>query len=133
MTSLQRSAAICGALLALPIAAILAFRARDDVQSASYESRATEPAPVPVALVEQPAVSELARKATPAVAPAVPVAARLPTAPSPEQVRDYAVGADEHHGKPELAASDPAGVERPLRLELKAFSRATEDPQGEEP
>ena len=132
MTTLQRSAAVCGALLALPIAAVVAFRARDDVQPASYESHATAPAPEPAFPVEGPTVSEPGRKAILA-APAEPIAARLPAAPSPEQVRDYPVGADEHHVKTEVAGSDPAGVERPVRLELKAASRTTEDSQAEEP
>lgn len=117
--------------MALPIAAILAFRARDEIQPARDESHATSPAPEAALPIERPTVSSPARKAILA-APAEPVAARLPVAPSPEQVRDYAIGADEHREKSAVASSDPAGVERPVRLELKA-GRITEDSQSEEP
>ncbi len=86
----------------------------------------------PARPAEQPVVSEPARQATRA-APALPVAARAPVAPLPEQVRDLAVGGDEHRERAELASSDPAGVELPARLEMKAHLRSSEDPEAERP
>jgi len=131
MTTLQRSAAICGALLALPIAAVVAFRAHDEVPSVRPASKAAESIPAPVAAVEQQPAREPQTKAA-AVQPAPAVAVRLPPVPRPEEVRDYAVGADENRPKSELATSDPAGVERPARLELQALSRSSEDTTEEQ-
>jgi hypothetical protein len=132
MATLKRSAAICVALLALPVAAVVAFHAREEVRPASVETHPTElAAPELVIPVEQPA-NEPARKAT-LPDPAVPVAAIVPAVPLPAQVRDYAVGHDENRGKAELASSDPAGVERPALLEMKALSRPTEEPPADEP
>ena len=133
MTTLQRSAALCSALLAVPICAIVAFRAGDEVPAARSGSHAApEPFPTPAPMVEQPSVNEPVKISLP-IPPSTSVAAPLPTMPAPEHARDYALGADENRMKAELARSDPAGIERPVRLVLGVLSRVTEDPQAEEP
>jgi hypothetical protein len=130
MTTFQRSAAICGALLVLPIAAVLVFRARDDVQVARPEPNIAEPIPPPVAAVAPPAMPDPKPRPTP-VRAAVPVAPGPPATPPPEQERDYAVDDSHSHARP--ARSDPSDIERPARLDYGALSRAMEGPAAEGP
>jgi hypothetical protein len=131
MTAFQRSASLCGALLVLPIVAVLVFRANDGASTARPESKTTEPViAAPVVAVAQP-VAGAPRVKTP-VRPAAPVAERPPLVPPPELTRDRAVRDDRRDDKPELAKSDPGDVERPARLVLEVL-RAKADPETEEP
>jgi hypothetical protein len=129
MTKLQRSAAICGALLALPVAAVVAFRASSP-KATLPEVKALEPSAAEVAaVVEQPVPAVLRR--TPdhvgRVAPAPP-AVKVPT---PENEIETAVFADERAS--ETVGSGPGDIDRPVHLDLGVMARAKEDPPPPRP